>query len=372
MYFDHHAATPLSPAVREAMARADELAWANPSSVHRAGRAAKSVLERAREQIAAALGAHPVDLVLTAGATEACNLGLLGLARASAGRTLVTTSVEHPAVQATLAALVAEGFTIRTLDVPAGQPPTPEALAAQIDGDTALVAIQWVNHETGTLFPIAAYGALCAERGVPLFVDACQALGKLPVSITESGAAALVVSAAKIGGPASAAALWVERCRDVSPVIHGGAQERGRRPGTPHAAVFAGFGEACRAIPERLGAVPRLAQLRDRLEQACVTLGARVNAPSPRVATVSNLSVPGWRSDMLVAALDIEGLCAASGAACSSGLAEPSPVLRAMYPDEPERAASALRLSVGPETSDAEVSAAIAVLERVLPRGRRT
>jgi cysteine desulfurase len=372
MYFDHHAATPLSPAVREAMQRAEELAWANPSSVHRAGRAAKTVLEQARANVAQALEAHPADLVFTAGATEACNLGILGLARAAAGRTLVTSTVEHPAVSASLAALEREGWTVRRLPVPAGVPPEPEQLAREVDGDTSLVAIQWVNHETGTLFPIEAYARLCADRGVPLFVDACAALGKLPVSVRSSGVAALAVSAAKIGGPAGAAALWVERCRDVASVMHGGAQERGRRPGTPHAAVFAGFGEACRALPTRIEAQARIQALRDRLEQGCVALGARVNAPGPRVGTVSNLSVPGWRSDMLVAALDIEGLCASSGAACSSGVAEPSPVLRAMYPEDPERAESALRLSLGPETSDAEVNQALAVLARVLARGRRT
>ena len=372
MYFDHHAATPLSPAVREAMQRADELAWANPSSVHRAGRAAKSVLEQARAQVAQALEAHPADLVFSAGATEACNLAILGLARASAKRTVVSTAVEHPAVSGSLAALEREGWTLRRLPVLAGLPPAPEQLAEQIDADTSLVAIQWVNHETGTLFPIEAYAQVCAKRGVPLFVDACAALGKVPLSVRSSGVAALAVSAAKIGGPAGAAALWVERCRDVASVIHGGAQERGRRPGTPHAAVFAGFGEACRALPQRLHAQPQVAALRDRLEQGCVALGARVNAPSPRVATVSNLSVPGWRSDMLVAALDIEGLCASSGAACSSGVAEPSPVLRAMYPDEPERAESALRLSLGPETTAEEVSTALTVLARVFARSRRT
>jgi cysteine desulfurase len=235
-----------------------------------------------------------------------------------------------------------------------------------------LAAIQWVNHETGTLFPVEAYATVCAARGVPLLVDACQTLGKVPVSVRTSGVSALVVSAAKLGGPAGAAALWVERCREVSQVIHGGAQERGRRPGTPHTAVFAGFGEACRGVPDRLADQARITKLRDRVEQGCIALGARVNAPGPRVGTVTNLSVPGWRSDMLVAALDIEGLCASSGAACSSGLAEPSPVLRAMYPDEPERADSALRLSLGPETTEADVTQALVVVERVFARARRS
>jgi cysteine desulfurase len=153
-------------------------------------------------------------------------------------------------------------------------------------------------------------------------------------------------------------------------VIHGGAQERGRRPGTPDVAAHAGLGAACRSLASRRADMSRLAGLRDRLEHACRELGAVVNAPGERVATVTNVSFRAWRADMLVPALDLEGLCASSGAACSSGVGEPSPVLRAMYPDEPWRAESALRLSLGPEVTEAEVEGAIAILRRVIPRAR--
>jgi cysteine desulfurase len=367
IYLDHHAATPLSPAVREAMAKAHGEAWANASSIHAAGRAARTLLEATRRELAAAIGAKAADIVLTGGATEACNLALRGVAEARPGpRRIVTTSVEHPAIAATCERLWQAGFELRTLEVLRGKPPTPKELELVLKGGATAVAVQWVNHETGTVFPIEGYAEVCLAAGVPLVVDGCQALGKLPVSIEKLGA--LVVSAAKHGGPAGAAGVWVDRGLEVAPVIQGGAQERGRRPGTLDVAAQAGFGAALRALPVRLADMPRLARLRDQLEAACLALGGVVNGEGPRVSTVTNVSFRGWRGTELVAALDLEGLCASSGAACSSGVGEPSPVLVAMYPEEPWRAESALRLSLGPEVSAEEVAEAIAILQRVVPR----
>jgi cysteine desulfurase len=235
---------------------------------------------------------------------------------------------------------------------------------------------QWVNHETGTVLPIAEYGAACAERGIPLAVDASQAFGRLSIDVTKLTVDALVLAASKVGGPGGAGALWLARCREPVPLLHGGAQERGRRPGTPAVSALAGFGAAATQIPERLSAMARVQALRDRLERAAQDLGGVVNgaahggAQPARVATVANLSFPDWRGEILVAALDIEGLCASAGAACSSGLGAPSPVLRAMYPDQPWRAEAALRLSLGPETSQSEIDQALAILARVLGRAR--
>lgn len=372
IYLDHHAAAPLSAAVRAAMADAHVHAWANPSSVHAAGRAAKAALERARRQVAQAIAAEPADLVFAAGGTEACNLALFGLAGSTGPGALLTTSIEHPGIARACEELATRGRPRRILDVPRGIPPGVEAFRALLSGTVAVAALQWVNHETGTVLPVAEYAAACAGAGVPLVVDASQAVGKLSVSVRSLAAAVLVVSGTKLGGPAGAAALWVERGRELAPLLHGGMQERGRRPGTPDLAALVGFGAAAEQVPDMIADRPRIAALRDRLESACLSLGAVVNgADGPRVATVSNVSVPGWRGDQLVAALDIEGLCASSGAACSSGLGEPSKVLQAMYPDEPWRAESALRLSLGPATSEADVEAAIAILKRVIPRSRR-
>jgi cysteine desulfurase len=350
IYLDHHAATPLSARVQGAIAEAHAKAWANASSVHAAGRTARAVIEQTRRTLATHVNAQPADIVLTAGGTEACNLGVMGLAR---GGRVVTSATEHPAV------LEAAPLRIALY---------PDALEQLLQPDDALVALQWVNHETGAIAPVESYARICRAKGVPLFVDACQALGKLPVDLASLGASAVAFGASKIGGPASAGALWVERGRQLEPRVLGGPQERGRRAGTLDAAALAGFGAALEALPARLADQARLAALRDRLEQACLQLGAVANHPPTRVATVTNVSFQGWRSEILIAALDLEGLCASAGAACSSGVSAASPVLEALYPDELWRASSALRLSLGPETTEEDVTHAIASLTKVIRR----
>jgi cysteine desulfurase len=370
IYLDHHAATPVAPAVRRAIDDTHDNAWGNPASVHAAGRAARARVESARRALAGAIGAQPADLIFTAGGTESCNLAVLGLLASDAPGPvhIVTSELEHPAILQAIAALGPRARVTR-LSCAGAQPPSAGALAEALHEGADLVALQWVNHETGSIAPAAEYARLCRERAVPLVVDACQALGKLPLEVGALGVTALVLASAKIGGPTGAAALWLERGRTISPISFGGAQERGRRAGTPDTAALVGFGAAALAIPARLALVERMAGLRARLEQACLQLGAVINASEgPRVATVVNASFRDWRGAELVAALDVEGLCASSGAACSSGLGAPSPVLLALYPDQPWRAQAALRLSLGPETSEAEVEQAIAILTRVLRR----
>lgn len=374
IYLDHHAATPLSALVMEAMSRAQASAWANPESVHGQGRVARAARENARAQLASALGAKPADLVLAGSGTEALNLAILGLARARSGAGyLLTTSIEHPAVTASAAQLAREGLPTRWLELAEGVPFTAQQLREQLTPKAACVAVQWVNHETGTILPVAEYASVCRELGVPLVVDASQAFGKLPIDVTSLGASAVVVASAKIGGPSGASALWHERCTELAPVLYGGAQERGFRPGTPDVPSLAGFGAAASQLGQRLASMPQVARLRDRIERAACELGAQVNGlAGERVATVSNLSFSGWRGDVLVAALDVEGLCVSAGAACSSGLGAPSPVLLAMYPDQKWRAESAIRISLGPETSEVDIEQACQRLSKVLGRVART
>jgi len=355
IYLDHHAATPLLPEVRAAMAAAP---WANPSSVHAAGREARRALEEARAAVAGGIGAKPADVVLTSGGTEACNLMVHGLRR----RRVVTTRVEHPAV------LRAVGDDAVLLDVPRGVPPSPAEVAEALTADT-LLAVQHVNHETGTVFPVAQYAEVARAAGATFVVDASQALGRVPLDVRELGAHAVALTAQKIGGPAGAGALWVSREVELAPAHVGGAQERGRRAGTQDVRAHAGFAEAMRRLPERLAAMPRVAGWRDALEATLVARGAEVNGEGPRVASVVDASVPHWRSGVLVAALDVEGLACSAGAACSSGVDAPSAVVEAMYGRE--RAEQALRLSLGPEDlDDAKVHAACSILERVLRRAK--
>ncbi len=365
IYLDHHAAAPMPAVVWSAMEQAAPRAWANPSSTHAAGRESKRLLEDARLAVANSLGAAPADLVLTGGGTEACNLGIRGLA-AERGA-LISTRVEHPAVAQSVRRLQQEGRELILLDVPEGTPPSPEDLGSVLRPHS-LVAIQWVNHETGTVFPIEGYARACQARGAILFVDATQALGKLPIDVGELGVDALAVAAQKVGGPTGAGALWVRRGLDLVPVLEGGAQERGRHPGTPDTLSMVGFGAACRLVADRLEAQPRLAKLRDRIEKALEALGGSVNAGAPRVATATNLSFRGWEAALLVAALDLEGVCVSAGAACSSGLSKPSEVIAAMYPDAQWRAGSAVRISLGIETTDDDIDQACAAFARVLPR----
>lgn len=349
------------------MEEAGTVAWANPSSTHAAGRASRRLLEAAREDIAASIGAAAADLVLTGGGTEACNLGIRGLA---AGRARVVTSqVEHPAVAESVRRLEREGRKVTALGVVEGRPPSPEALAAHL-GPDALVAIQWVNHETGTLFPIEQYAHVCHAHRARLFVDATQALGKLRIDVSALGVDAIAIAAQKIGGPAGAGACWVRRGLPLEPILDGGSQERGRRPGTPDTLSMVGFGAACRSIEDRLAAQPRITEQRDRIEARLIELGGELNGGPPRTGTASNLSFRGWKGALLVAALDLEGICVSAGAACSSGLEEPSTVIRAMYPDAQWRAGSAVRISLGIETTDSDIEMTSHAFQRVLARNR--
>jgi cysteine desulfurase len=360
VYLDHHAATPLDPRVFSALLELGEC-WANPSSVHAEGRRSRALIERAREQVAHAIDAQAPDLVLTSGGTEACNLAVLALLSARPGAHVVTTDIEHPAVAEPIAQLEQTGrVRVTRLSVLHGRAPDPAQLQAAIGPDTALCAIQWVNHELGTLLPIDAYARVCQRAQVPLFVDATQAFGKIPISIRDLPVDLLALASHKVGGPAGAGALWVKRGLELAPLVRGGGQERGRRAGTPDARSLAGFGIASELIHERLAAMPRIAALRDRLESALLELGARRNAPEgARVATATNLFWPGRRSDVMVSALDIEGLAVSAGAACSSGKSEPSPVLRAVHPEELARSEASTRLSLGLETAAIDVDFAV-------------
>ena len=273
---------------------------------------------------------------------------------------------------APLQLLAAErGLRMSWLEVPEGVPPDAQAFAKLLEpGSTALVAVQAVNHETGTLLPVAEYAAACRAAGALCFVDATQALGKVPLDVASLGADLIALASHKIGGPAGAGALWVRRGVVLGSRQYGGGQERGRRAGTPDVLAQVGFAAACGLLAERLAAQPRIAQLRDQLQTALTAARAIVNAGAgPRVATACNMYFPGMRADTLSAALDLEGLAVSAGAACSSGKSEPSPVLLAMYAGEPARASASLRFSFGPQTTEIDVKYGLDSVLRVAARG---
>ncbi|MEM7609367.1 MAG: aminotransferase class V-fold PLP-dependent enzyme [Myxococcota bacterium] len=356
IYLDHHAAAPPSAEALRAMEEARALAYANPSSVHTAGRASRALLERARRQVASAIGAEPAEVVFTSGGTEAVNAALAG------ADVTYTTAVEHAAVAA--CAPEAAKLTMAQL---VGLDRLPE-----LARDT-WVAVQWVNHETGSRWNVERVAEWCRAAGAKLFLDATQALGRVPVDLHVLGVDAAAFAAHKMGGPSGAGALFLRRGLVPPPFMRGGEQERGRRAGSPSVETLVGFGAACEHIEARLASMAQVGEWRDLLEQALVDGGGTVNgadfdgAPIERVASCANVSVPGWDSPTLVVALDLEGVCASAGPACSSGTPEPSRTVRALHGEG--RAKGALRLSLGPDgLSDEAVRSAAAAIARVLNR----
>jgi cysteine desulfurase len=319
LYLDANATEPLRPEAREAVLAALDLPG-NPSSVHADGRAARRVLEAAREGLARRFGAAPGDVVLTAGGTEANALAIRGL---GAGRRVLVGATEHPAVMA-----AAPGATILPVH-PDGTLDLDALEAALRDGPPALVCLMAANNETGVLHPLDQAAALCRAAGALLHVDAVQAAGRVPVSLAGLGAASLAISGHKLGGPKGAGALLLAPGQAPVALIAGGGQERGRRGGTEPLPAIAGTAAAAgAATPE---AAARLAALRDAIEAGCLAEGAVVaGAGAPRLPNTTSLVLPGAPAETQVIALDLAGMRVSAGAACSSGKVGRSPVLVAM------------------------------------------
>ncbi|WP_437581142.1 cysteine desulfurase family protein [Sorangium sp. So ce887] len=377
IYLDWNATTPPHPEVLAAMQAAAEVAWANPASVHGPGRRARAFVEQAREAVARLTGFDARDVTLTSGGTEANNLAL-GHAFGEEAGALVVSRIEHPSVTRAAEGLAARGVHVAWVDPEPSGRVAPEAIAAAIDRAAAiapvrLVSLQAVNHETGVVQPVAEAAAIVHARRARLHVDAVQAVGRLPPEAW-AGADLVSVAAHKIRGPKGIGALAVRPGIRLRPVLLGGAQERGMRPGTQDPLAAAGFAVAARRAIDAPARYAALAPLRDRLEAALTQVGRAAgaaplrNGDGARAPHVTNLSWPGWRGDELCAALDLEGVAASSGAACSAGTAEPSPVLMAML--GLERAASAVRFSIGEDTTEADLAEAALRMARVLSRLR--
>ena len=351
IYLDHNATTPLCDAAREAM-----LPWlgraANASSVHAEGRAARSAVEHAREQLARAIGETATKTItFTAGATEANNLAL------SVPGALVVDATSHPSVLEP-----ARARDAAEVGVDAAGQLSLDALAAALPG-AALCSVNWVNNETGVVQPVSRIAELCRQHGVLFHLDAAQALGKLPVDIATLGCDLLTLSAHKVYGPTGVGALWTRRGRRVEPLIRGGHQERGRRPGTENVAGIVGFGEAVDRVDERLAASARLKQLSERLCAGLNAIGAIRNGEG--VPHTVNVRFPGQEGELMLTALDLAGLAVSAGSACSAGSLEPSHVLLAMGLTTQE-AGAALRFSLGVGTTAEEIDRTIALVRDVI------
>jgi cysteine desulfurase len=373
IYLDHNATTPVRPEVVEAMAAALRERWGNPSSTHAEGAAARAALERAREQVAALLGAAPREILFTSGATEANNTALAGVLARSRGRHVVTTTVEHPSVEEPLRALEGAGVAVTRVPVDADGRLDPEAVAAALRDDSALVSVILANNETGVLQDAPKLAEAAHARGVPFHLDATQAVGKIPLDAVALGADLLSGTAHKLNGPKGTGFL-VDRTRTGLPAfVQGGPQERRRRGGTENHAGIVGLGVACALAREELEARRQhVAGLRDSLWaglQAGVP-GVRRNGSAAHVLpNTLNVELPGVAGDVLLEALDLEGVAVSAGAACHSGSIEPSGVLLAMGRSA-EQARASLRFSLGPSNTAAEIERVLELLPRLAARVR--
>ncbi|MFJ4039044.1 cysteine desulfurase family protein [Microbacterium sp. NPDC090007] len=376
VYLDHAATTPLRPEARDAWLAAHEV-LGNPSSIHGAGQDARRLLEDAREQVAVVLGCQPIEVVFTSGGTEAANLALKGLwwSRSAGTHAVVLPDGEHHATLDVVEWLAAaEGARVRPVPLdPLGRI-VPEVFAAALPGAAAATALV-ANNEVGTLQDAAALASAASEAGVPLHLDAVSALGQVPVDFagwrgagsSGDGLVALSVSAHKVGGPVGVGAAVVSRHARVTPLVHGGGQQRGLRAGTQDVAGAAAFAAAVRAAEaQREAETARVAGLRDRLVagiRSAIPEAELLGDPRERLPGNAHMLFPDAAGETLLFLLDMDGIAVSTGSACQAGVAEPSHVVRALGRDD-RAARSVLRFTLGHTSTAEDVDA---VLTRVAP-----
>lgn len=373
IYLDHNASTPVHPQVLTAMLPYFGELYGNPSSIHGFGREARDAVEAAREQIAGFLGVAKEEFLFTSGGTESDNLAIKGVAYAHRIGHIITSQVEHHAVLRTCEALERAGFAVTYLPVDAFGMVDPDDLRRAIRPDTILITVMYANSEVGTIMPIEEIGRIAQEHGIPFHVDGVQAFGKIPFDVRTLGISLLSCSGHKIYGPKGIGGLYVRKGTKMVTIQHGGDHERRRRAGTENVPAIVGLAEAVaiRACDMAEEAV-RVRALRDRLWEgvrAKVT-DVRLNGhPTRRLPGTLNMSFRGIEAESLILALDLKGIGASAGSACTSGSLEPSYVLTAMGLPA-EWALGALRCSLGRSTSDADVDYILEVLPACVERLR--
>lgn len=366
-YLDHNATTPLDPAVRAAMLPWLEGLCGNASSRHEYGRQARAAVDLARQQVAAAVNAHPSEVIFTSGGSEANNLFLKGLAACRQPGRLAVSAIEHPCVLQPARQLQRQGWQLREIAVDAQGLVAADDYAAVLAEQPDVLSIMLANNETGVIQDLPQLAQAARAAGAVLHSDAVQALGKMPLdfrALNAAGVQALTVSAHKINGPKGAAALVVDKRLELAPLIAGGGHERGLRSGTENVPAIVGFGVAAELAAARVAeAATQNGQLRAELEAGLRALGACIfSSTAPRLSNTSYFALPGIDGETLVGKLDRAGFAVASGAACSSAQPESSHVLQAMG-IAPELARGAVRLSFGAGNDAGEVKRFIAALQ---------
>lgn len=379
IYLDHSATTPVDPRVLEAMLPYFTEVYGNSASIHRFGRAAAKALEESRRAVAAILGCHPTEIVFTGSGTESDNLALRGVAfaqrRAGRGNHLIVSSVEHHAVLNTARQLEEVfGFEVTYLPVDEHGMVDPDAVGRAIRKDTVLISVMYANNEVGTIQPIAEIARIARAKGVPFHTDAVQAGGMLDLDVNRLGVDLMTLSAHKFYGPKGVGLLYIRQGTPYLSPLTGGGHERGRRAGTVNVAGIVGLATALRLAQEaRESENARLRRLRDRLIRGIserVPDARLTGHPTGRLPHHASFVFKGINGEELLLALDVEGLAASTGSACTSGRPEPSEVLVAMGLPH-EWAVGSLRLTLGKANTDEDVDAVLEILPRAVARLRQ-
>jgi len=376
VYLDHAATTPVDPEVAELMAQVLRDVPGNPSSIYAEGRRARALVDRARDEVAEAIGAEPAEIVFTSGGTEADNLALRGVLKAREGEAdgIVTTAIEHHAVLDTAHDLEAHAQArVTVIAVDRDGRVSPDDVRAALDLRTAIVSVMHGNNEIGTLQPIAEIGAICRDRHVAFHSDAVQTVGALEIDVRALPVDLLSVNAHKFYGPKGVGALYVRRGTRIATVQTGGGQEQGRRTGTENVAGVVGLGAAMRiATAKRAAESARQAKLRDALIagiRSRIPDATLTGHPTDRLPNNASFCFSGTQGEALVVSLDLEGFSASSGSACTSGNTDPSHVLLALGLER-DLAQGSLRLTLGRSTTDDDIAALLAALPPIVARLR--
>jgi cysteine desulfurase len=372
IYLDHNAGAPLRAEAAAAISQLLTNARGNPSSVHRSGQRSRRMLEAARAQVAAAVGAEARQMVFTSGGTESNNLAIFGaITAASRRRKIISSEIEHSSILAPLAELERRGFEVVRVAPDSDGRIDPTRVLAALDSDTALITLGLANSEVGTIQDLAPLASGCGATGALFHIDAAQAVGRIPVDVAALGCDLMTLSGHKLGAPAGVGALYVRDAARIAPIVFGGPHEGGMRAGTPNLLGAVAFGAATEAAmnsmrdeSDRIGSLARslLRRLRESIP------GLRLNGPlSGRLPNTLNLTFPGVLGESMLIALDLEGVEVSMGSACAAGAVEPSHVLRAMGRSIAD-ARSSLRISLGWNNTADEIDAVAETIPAVWRR----
>jgi cysteine desulfurase len=375
IYMDNNATTAVRPEVLEAMLPFYREQFGNPSSVHWAGRAVAGAVEKAREQVARLINCSPAEVVFLSCGSEGDNMAIKGTADAlrDKGNHIITTAVEHPAVLETCKYMEKQGYRVTYLPVDRDGMLDLGELEAAITDQTILISVMWANNETGNLYPIEEIGAIARKYKVRFHTDAVQAVGKVPVDVQKANVDLLVLSGHKLGAPKGVGAIYIRRGTKMTPLLHGGHQERNRRAGTHNVAALVGLGLACELAGAEMDAtMARVRRLREKLEQGIMNAipDVKLNGhPTQRLPNTLNISFAYIEGESLLLNFDMKGVAASSGSACTSGSLEPSHVMGAMCV-EITLAHSSTRFSLGRDNTEEEVDYVLEILPPIVQRLR--